>query len=243
MTPQQWQRGLVSAVDCDQGTVTATLQSGPAVTVPFTGAMPELYTYAWFVEVAPGALMCVGTPGDGFQCGIKIYLSANASLTNNAPNTIDWDNYEWFKNWWDTNLDPTGQTPLIAPGNALGSLTFPLTGNPNGLQVPFSGLYLVSANGTLNGSAVGVRTVQIRRNGTAMAQNTAGGNATFCSAGVSGVVKYAKGDTLDVTFYQNSGGALTLSAGVNTTYFSAVLLSAGTLDKNAEFMTAGFGYR
>lgn len=55
-----YERGQVTVVDIPNGLVTATLLGGPEVLVPFSGFPPGVGQTAWFVEVAPGSLFCLG---------------------------------------------------------------------------------------------------------------------------------------------------------------------------------------
>lgn len=238
--PQQFQRGAVTAVDLFNGTVTATLLSGPIVNVPFIGTAPELYGLAWFCEVAPGALMCMGSPSPSIGCCIRLFLAAADTIATATATPIDWDSIHFFKNWWDVRIGP-----FTFPGNALGALTFPLTGNPNGLQVPFTGLYMVEAQIQFAANATGARQVILTRNGTNIGTPGAPGTATANHSYASAVqfVLCNRGDTIDAQAWQNSGGSLATGTGANNVHLTVALVASGSLDGNAELLTPGVGLR
>jgi hypothetical protein len=89
------------------------------------------------------------------------------------------------------------------------------------------GIYRVSANVRYAPNATGVRVVYIYKNGSTYAsKDTFNGTASYSvGTDVSTLIEVVAGDYVECFTYQDSGGALDLSAGSNLTFFDVEKIS------------------
>lgn len=126
--------------------------------------------------------------------GCRVYNSANISIANNtsASPTFDSERY-----------DSDDMHSLVT--------------NPGRITFTRAGKHLVIAHMQFASNATGIRQTIIRLNGTtnlaAVTTNAVNGGATDLN--VSTVYDFAINDFVDVVVYQNSGGALNISAAAN----------------------------
>lgn len=99
--------------------------------------------------------------------------------------------------------------------------------NPSRLTCRHAGLYCIGAQVHFQANGSGIRAARLMLNGTTVLvlRQEAGSAAYTATLGLSTLYTLATGDYLELSAYQNSGGALNLLAeGVHAPVFWAVLL-------------------
>lgn len=191
-----WERATISSVDYQNGEVTATLLTGPTITVPFVGMPPTIGGNAWLFEVASGAYMCMGTPEGNTAYSIKVGIAAATwSLPNNAETQIPFDTVIWKTGVWDFNS-------TLA----------------NAIVVPFTGIYNLQSVTSFAPNATGRRFTRIVQSVPAsnVAVNAVPGASLTSDNGVlycQSTRMLAAGARLQLNAFQNSGAGLNLNGG------------------------------
>jgi hypothetical protein len=136
-----------------------------------------------------------GTFGASPPPAARVYNSANISITNNTVTALTFDSERWDNG----DLHST-------------------SANTSRLTAPITGLYEIGGCVRIAANATGIRSAMIRLNGTTDIASiteptpSAGAASDF---NPSTPYQLAAGDYVELTVYQNSGGALNVTAAGN----------------------------
>jgi hypothetical protein len=133
---------------------------------------------------------------------VKVTRATTQSIPNNADTVLTWDAELW---------DADNLHDLIT--------------NPSRLVCARAGKYLITGCLAMAANATGYREASVRVNGAVVDFNDSPGNASFNSGTVvTSVVDLAVGDYVEMSAYQNSGGALNATIG---SHFSMTYIGPG----------------
>ena len=150
------------------------------------GVLSEARRLAAVEALARQAMAAAG--GGGTTYAARIRKSSNQSVGNNSQTVITWQTTEF-----DENSD------MADLAN-------------NRLTAPVAGIYIVTAGGEWQANLSGQRQVSLLQNGSGFAWVTnAPSISTIWRMNVSGVVKLAAGDHIQLQAFQNSGGSLNMN--------------------------------